>query len=654
MNKSNLTFLQIKNKLYLIFPLTAIFLVALKLPLILLILLPYIYFARKIISYKLVFFVLLFFGLVFLLNYLLFSFPYFGSYYYCFQKSGDTTYLTNGFTRLAVYAESDIQVGDFIKIDSRFYFAREVDLNQFSKQIAGHYYIRHSTYALSLKYFYYSYYLSKYLAIFPENIKTWLSTFLLADQTPDLETRRLISGYGLTSVISASGLFTAFLITLIKKIFNYFSVSGKKQLIFLTVFLFWLHFSNPKASSFKFAFIYLIYLTANLKKIKISKINALSLTGLFAFVLNPFSVFNYGFVLTYLISFFSILNKINFKWQRGYLKAKIKSSIYFYLIIFPLSVNFGGKLNLVTLFLSSFILQFLTYFYFPLIIILLFFYPLAYALEYPYRAILTIFKQSKENFLELSFPEFSPYLLALYYLLLIFLVFRKTTFIYLKKCIFLLALILFKTRFLLAPLPYLKTVQESNTTSMILISNAKATLINPASKTLSKFKKLGFVFEPEVIYTDLFYFEKELFTLNEIKPSKLYFTKLPKTVLDNYYFLPNNFQIGEFELNLLYTTKTYEHSSNRGPVLELKHQSVSLLFLNSTTHSKLSLFFSEHKDLKPTHIFARPNSAVTEPYFQNKLRYVKNIATTKTINTYFLTKNSVFRYSDKYMFLQKL
>lgn len=654
MNKSNHTFLQIKNKLYLFFPLTAIFLVALKFPLFILILLPYIYFARKIISYKSAFFVLLFFGLVYLLNYLLFSFPYFGSYYYCFQKSGDTAYLTNGFTRLAVYAESDLHVGDFIKINSCFYFAREVDLNQFSKQITGHYYIRHSASLFSLKYFYYSYYLSKYLTLFPENTKTWLSTFLLADQVADLDTRRLISGYGLTSVISASGLFIAFLITLIKKIFDYFSVSEKKQLIFLTVFLFWLHFSNPKASSFKFAFIYLIYLTVNLKKIKISKINSLSLTGLIAFVLNPFSVFNYGFVLTYLISFFSILNKVNFKWQRGYLKAKIKSSIYFYLIIFPLSVNFGGKLNLVTLFLSSFILQFLTYFYFPLILILLIFYPLAYTLEYPYRAILTLFKHSKMNFLELSFPEFSPYLLALYYLLLVFLIFRKTTYIYLKKYIFLLALVLFKTRFLLTPLPYLKTVQESNTTAMILISNAKATLINPASKTLSTFKKLGFVFEPEVIYTDLFYFEKDLFTLNEIKPSKFYFTKLPKTVQGNYYFLPNNFQIGEFELNLLHTTKTYEHSANRGPVLELKHQKVSLVFLNSTTHSKLNLFFSEHKDLKPTHTFARHKSAATEPYFQNKLRYVKNIATTKIVDTYFLTKNSVFRYSEQFMFLQKL
>ncbi len=189
---------------------------------------------------------------------------------------------------------------------------------------------------------------------------------------------------------------------------------------------------------------------------------------------------------------------------------------------------------------------------------------------------------------------------------------------------------------------------------MILISNAKATLINPASKTLSTFKELGFVFEPEVIYTDLFYFEKELFTLNEVKPSKFYFTKLPKTVQDNYYFLPNNFHIGKFELNLLHTTKTYEHSANRGPVLELKHQSVSLVFLNSTTHSKLNLFLSEHKDLKPTHIFAKPKSAATEPYFQNKLCYVKNIATTKTINTYFLTKNSVFRYSEQFMFLQKL
>ena len=654
MNKSNPTFSQIKNKLYLIFPLTALFLVALNFPLFILILLPYIYFARKVISYKILFFVLLFFGIVYLLNYLLFSFPYLGNYYYCFQKSGDTGYLTNGFTRLAVYAEADLQVGDFIKIDSRFYFAREVDLNQFSKQITGHYYIRHSASSFSLKYFYYSYYLSNYLTLFPENIKTWLSTFLLANQVADLDTRRLISGYGLTSVISASGLFTAFLITLIKKIFNYFSVSEKKQLIFLTVFLFWLHFSNPKASSFKFAFIYLVYLTANLKKIKISKINALSLTGLTAFILNPFAVFNYGFVLTYLISFFSILNKVNFKWQRGYFKAKIKQSIYFYLIIFPLTVNFGGKLNLVTLFLSSFILQFLTYFYFPLILILLIFYPFAYALEYPYRAILTLFKQSRVNFLELSFPEFSPYLLALYYLLLIFLVFRKTTYVYLKKYIFLLALVLFKTRFLLTPLPYLKTVQESNATAMILISNAKATLINPASKTLSAFKKLGFIFEPEVIYTDLFYFEKELFTLNEVKPSKFYFTKLPKTVQDNYYFLPNNFQIGEFELNLLHTTKTYEHSANRGPVLELKHQSVSLVFLNSTTHSKLNLFLSEHKDLKPTHIFTKPKSAATEPYFQNKLRYVKNIATTKTVDTYFLTKNSVFRYNEQFMFLQKL
>ncbi len=654
MNKLNPTFLQIKNKLYLIFPLTAIFLVSLKFPLFLLILLLYIYFARKVISHKSVFSVLLFFGLVYLLNYLLFSFPYLGNYYYCFQKSGDTAYLTNGFTRLAVYAESDLQVGDFIKIDSRFYFAREVDLNQFSKKIAGHYYIRHNASRFSLKYFYYSYYLTKYLTLFPENIKTWLSTFLLADQVTDLDTRRLISGYGLTSVISASGLFTAFLIALIKKVFNYFSVIEKKQLIFLTVFLFWLHFSNPKASSFKFAFIYLIYLTANLKKIKISKINALSLTGLTAFVLNPFSVFNYGFVLTYLISFFSILNKVNFKWQQGYFGAKIKSSIYFYSIIFPLSVNLGGKLNLATLFLSSFILQFLTYFYFPLIVILLIFYPLAYTLEYPYRAILTLFKQSRENFLELSFPEFSTYLLALYYLLLIFLVFRKTAYVYLKKYMFVLALVLFKTRFLLTPLPYLKTVQESNTTALILISNAKATLINPASKTLSTFKKLGFVFEPEVIYTDLFYFEKELFTLNEVKPSKFYFTKLPKTVQDNYYFLPNNFQIGQFELNLLHTTKTYEHTSNRGPVLELRHQKVSLVFLNLATHSKLNLFLSEHKDLKSTHIFAKPKSAATEPYFQNKLRYVKNIATTKTVDTYFLTKNSIFRYSERYMFLQKL
>ena len=648
MNTLKPTFLQIKRSFYLIFPLVAIFLVSLKFPLFSLVLLPYIYFARKSISAKIILLIVFLFALVYLLNYILFSFPIESNYYFCFKKSAGQVYLTNGFNKIAVFSENDIQVGDFVKLESKFYYNKEVDLNQFSKQISGYFYAKYHVYRFSLRYLFYPYYLTKYLSLYPENIRTWLSAFLLPEINIDLESKKLISGLGLTAAISASGLFIAFLISIIKKTLNYFSVSENKQLKILTVFLFWLFLSNPQSSSFKFAFIYLIYLIADRKSLAISKINALSLTGLLAFLFNPFIVFNLSFALTYLISFFAILNKVNFKWQKSILKSKIKSSIYFYLIVFPLTVNFGGKLNLISLFLSSFILLFLTYFYFPLVLILLLFYPVAYIFEYPYRAILALFSQIKFRFLELSFPEFSIYGLLFYYLILIFFIFRQTTFVYLKRTLFILALVLFKIRYLLTPTPLLKTVVENNTTGLILINHTQATLINPGAKTLYTFKKLGLIFQPEIIYTDLFYFEKELLTLNEIQPRKIYFPKLPKIVEANYYFLPTRFQLSSLEINMLYTTKAYEHLSNKGPILEIKYGKVSLLMLNSTSHSKLNLFLTEHKTVRPTHIFAHQKSAATTEYFSNKLNFVKNIADRKTVNIYFLTKNKIYKYSEKF------
>lgn len=289
---------------------------------------------------------------------------------------------------------------------------------------------------------------------------------------------------GITHLFALSGLhvsmFSSIILFILKKIklnekLSYFITS-----LFLIFFAFIASFTPSIVRSVLF---FILSSINNVYYLYIKPKYLLYIVFSILIFINPFYIYDTGFILSFCISFFILLfnekNKIN-----NNLLSILVISILSTLSSLPIIINMSYEINILGFINNLFFIPYVTYIVFPLSIIVVFISKLSFILNFLIIIMEYVSKVSSNIFnIKLIFPKMSLFLIIIYYVLLILIV-KK---INLKKIfIIYLSFLYFRCNFDKNNYVYFIDVGQGDS-ALIVTKNNKSILIDTGGKVGSNY-----------------------------------------------------------------------------------------------------------------------------------------------------------------------
>ena len=268
----------------------------------------------------------------------------------------------------------------------------------------------------------------------------YIKALLFGDNKLDKEIKTSYQINGISHLFSVSGFHINFITSIIY--FYLDRVTYNKKIKYITVDIFLvLYLLLCNTTSLLRCTVMNILLTINhLLKLNIKKIDIVLLTLILCIIINPFIIYDIGFIYSYTISFFLILYKNKYKTNNKLLKI-IYISLISFLVSLPINIYTSYEINFLSIILNIIIVPIVSLILLPLSLLTLIF-PILDNILYLITSILekislytsniNIFKQvlSKPSII-LIIIYYLVIILILsknkhYYLILILLIFHKT------------------------------------------------------------------------------------------------------------------------------------------------------------------------------------------------------------------------------------
>lgn len=268
----------------------------------------------------------------------------------------------------------------------------------------------------------------------------YIKALLFGDNKLDKEIKTSYQINGISHLFSVSGFHINFITSIIY--FYLDRVTYNKKIKYITVDIFLvLYLLLCNTTSLLRCTVMNILLSINhLLKLNIKKIDIVLLTLILCIIINPFIIYDIGFIYSYTISFFLILYKNKYKTNNKLLKI-IYISLISFLVSLPINIYTSYEINFLSIILNIIIVPIVSLILLPLLLLTLIF-PILDNILYLITSILekislytsniNIFKQilSKPSII-LIIIYYLVIILILsknnhYYLILILLIFHKT------------------------------------------------------------------------------------------------------------------------------------------------------------------------------------------------------------------------------------
>ena len=276
------------------------------------------------------------------------------------------------------------------------------------------------------------------------NTNNYLKTFILGDNS--LVDNDIINSYrmnGISHLFSVSGMHVTILSSILLFILNKFIKNKKFNFIIISLNLLLFMFLTGLSSSIIRATLFFIMINfKNCFNLKIKIINLYILLICTLLFINPYNIYNSGFLFSYIISLYLIVfSKLINRYKNYFIKLLVTSFISF-IVSIPILINNYFNINLISFIYNLFYVPFVSFIIFPLSL-LTFIFPI-------FSNILKIFiniLESSSLFLSnikifnYTFRHMPLYILVFYYIIITFILFM----IYKKKYyyIFIILLVLF-------------------------------------------------------------------------------------------------------------------------------------------------------------------------------------------------------------------
>ena len=267
---------------------------------------------------------------------------------------------------------------------------------------------------------------------------TYLNIFILSNKK-DLD-KEVLNSYqvnGLSHLFSISGMHITLLLGTILKLLDKVSYNRYYKYIFLIIILIIYMYLTDFTPSILRSGIMFILLTLNkLFNFKIKTKNIIMLTFIIIVLINPYYIYNLGFQLSYLISFYLIIFAHIINKHKNYFKKIFITSLISFLVSFPIIISNYYQVNLLSILINLLFVPIISYIVLPLAFI---------TLILPTDSLLILTMDILEgislsltniNYLLLELPKPSIYLIIIYYAIITLLLINKKCFISLLTTIF--------------------------------------------------------------------------------------------------------------------------------------------------------------------------------------------------------------------------
>ena len=256
--------------------------------------------------------------------------------------------------------------------------------------------------------------LENYLDKYKSNL--YLKNFILGESYK--EVYEVYQKNGLAHLLSISSLQIVLINKYLNKLFKKLKIP--LILIYLIIFLILSILDFPISLLRSCLYLFISYLLDKLK-IKTSPIFKFTLITIITLIINPFYLYNKGFMYSYLITFLLMINKNNITGNK--LVKLIKISLISFLGSIPLNIYYNYEINFLSLIYNIFYVPIFNLIVFPFSLLTIIFYPLD-NLFFNFMNKLSLITSylSKITFLTFNFKKIFIFILIIYILLIIYVI----------------------------------------------------------------------------------------------------------------------------------------------------------------------------------------------------------------------------------------
>lgn len=245
----------------------------------------------------------------------------------------------------------------------------------------------------------------------------YIKTLLFCDNTLSKEIKESYRINGISHLFSVSGMHINFFVSIIYLYLNKITYNKRIKYLITNIFIITYLILFPSSSLLRSAVMSFLYSINYLLKLKIKKIDILLLTLGVSLLINPFIIYDLGYIYSYTITFFLVLSSSTLK-KKNKINKIIYISLLSFLVSIPITIYNSYEINIISILLNIILVPIISIIILPLTI-LTYIFPILDSILYLFTNTLETISLfiSKINITKLIFPKPSLLIIVLYYII---------------------------------------------------------------------------------------------------------------------------------------------------------------------------------------------------------------------------------------------
>ena len=245
----------------------------------------------------------------------------------------------------------------------------------------------------------------------------YIKTLLFCDNTLSKEIKESYRINGISHLFSVSGMHINFFVSIIYLYLNKITYNKRIKYLITNIFIITYLILFPSSSLLRSAVMSILYSINYLLKLKIKKIDILLLTLGVSLLINPFIIYDLGYIYSYTITFFLVLSSSTLK-KKNKINKIIYISLLSFLVSIPITIYNSYEINIICILLNIILVPIISIIILP-ITILTYIFPILDSILYLFTNTLETISLfiSKINITKIIFPKPSLLIIVLYYII---------------------------------------------------------------------------------------------------------------------------------------------------------------------------------------------------------------------------------------------
>lgn len=245
----------------------------------------------------------------------------------------------------------------------------------------------------------------------------YIKTLLFCDNTLSKEIKESYRINGISHLFSVSGMHINFFVSIIYLYLNKITYNKRIKYLITNIFIITYLILFPSSSLLRSAVMSILYSINYLLKLKIKKIDILLLTLGVSLLINPFIIYDLGYIYSYTITFFLVLSSSTLK-KKNKINKIIYISLLSFLVSIPITIYNSFEINIISILLNIILVPIISIIILP-ITILTYIFPILDSILYLFTNTLETISLfiSKINITKIIFPKPSLLIIVLYYII---------------------------------------------------------------------------------------------------------------------------------------------------------------------------------------------------------------------------------------------